>query len=270
MLEKPRDLIDLMSLEGRRALVTGAGGHIGPVVCETLLELGAEVIATDREHKRDRIPKGCTQVYTLDLLDLQLVRMAVPNWLKVWGDIDIFIHCAALTGQGAPGDGIREGWATKRWPDQTSEAFNYSLTLGLVAPFTIVKALADGLRRRGRGSVILFGSIYGHVAPNLNLYAGTPEPMGPIGYSATKGGVEQMTRHLAALLAPGCRVNCLVPGGILRGQSEEFRENYENMCPMGRMGTEEDLRGAVAFLASDMSAYMTGQVLNIDGGWGIW
>lgn len=92
----------------------------------------------------------------------------------------------------------------------------------------------------------------------------------PAAYSASKGGLIQFTRWLATTIAPDIRVNAISPGGIFRNQPEVFVKRYEAKTPLGRMATEDDFRGVVAFLASDMSRYVTGQNLVMDGGWGVW
>ena len=92
----------------------------------------------------------------------------------------------------------------------------------------------------------------------------------PAGYGASKGGLIQFTRWLATTLGPEVRVNAISPGGIARGQASSFVERYVARTPLGRMAKEEDFRGAIAYLSSDLSAYVTGQVLAVDGGWGAW
>jgi NAD(P)-dependent dehydrogenase (short-subunit alcohol dehydrogenase family) len=115
-------------------------------------------------------------------------------------------------------------------------------------------------------NVINIASIYGHYSPDWTLYEGTN--MGnPAAYAASKGGLIQLTRWLASTLAPEIRVNSVSPGGILRDQPESFIARYEKKVLLERMATEEDFIGALAYLASDSSAYMTGQNLLIDGGW---
>jgi NAD(P)-dependent dehydrogenase (short-subunit alcohol dehydrogenase family) len=141
--------------------------------------------------------------------------------------------------------------------------------VNLTAAFLLVKAAREHLGRSGHGVVINVASIYGHVGPNMGLYADTP--MGnPAAYGATKGGLLQLTRYLATVLAPKIRVNAISPGGIERGQERSFVRRYESLTPLARMGTEEDLKGIMAFLASDASAYVTGQSFPIDGGWTAW
>ena len=121
----------------------------------------------------------------------------------------------------------------------------------------------------GRGAIINIGSIYGTVGPDFSLYEGT-SMANPAAYGASKGGLAQLTRYLATALAPLVRVNTISPGGIARGQPASFVERYRSRTPLGRMGAEEDLKGAVAFLASDAAAYVTGQNLLVDGGWSAW
>ena len=121
----------------------------------------------------------------------------------------------------------------------------------------------------GHGSVIFFSSIYGLVGPDMRLYEDT-DMASPAGYPASKGGLLQLARYLATVLAPRIRVNTISPGGVWRNQPEAFHQRYVYRTPLGRMATEEDLKGAVAYLASDLSAYVTGQNLGVDGGWTAW
>ena len=118
-------------------------------------------------------------------------------------------------------------------------------------------------------NIINISSIYGVYAPDWNLYSGTLMS-NPAGYSVSKGGLLQLTRWLATTIAPNVRVNAISPGGIFRNQPESFIKSYEGKTPLGRMATEDDFRGAVAYLASDLSKYVTGHNLLVDGGWGVW
>jgi NAD(P)-dependent dehydrogenase (short-subunit alcohol dehydrogenase family) len=179
------------------------------------------------------------------------------------GACDVLVNNAAFTGtSGVPGYAVP-------FDEQTDDAFAMALALNLTAPFSLTRRLAPLLRATGHGSVVNVSSIYGLVGPNMGLYEGTR--MGnPAAYAASKGGLAQLTRYLSTVLAPGVRVNAFAPGGIARGQDEAFVERYERLTPLGRMGTEDDFRGVVTWLASDASAYVTGQVVAIDGGWTAW
>ena len=148
---------------------------------------------------------------------------------------------------------------TRTWP----------LDVNLTAVFVLTQACTPELRRSGHGSVVTVGSTYGMVGPDWRIYEGTS--MGnAAGYAASKGGVIQLTRWMATTLAPDIRVNCLSPGGVFRDHPDSFRAAYEARTPLGRMATEEDYMGATLFLASDLSAYVTGQNLAVDGGWTAW
>ena len=118
-------------------------------------------------------------------------------------------------------------------------------------------------------SVINIGSIYGMFGPDLSIYEDT-ELNNPAAYSASKGGLIQLSRWLSTVLAPKIRVNCISPGGILRNQPEIFVKRYVDKTPLKRMGSESDIAGAVVYLASDLSSWVTGQNLVVDGGWGVW
>jgi NAD(P)-dependent dehydrogenase (short-subunit alcohol dehydrogenase family) len=152
---------------------------------------------------------------------------------------------------------------------QSDEAYMMALEVNLLAPFAIVRGLLRNLRSSNHASVVNVASIYGLVGPVPGLYP-DDSLVSPAAYSASKGGLVQLTRHLATVLAPDIRVNALCPGGIWRSQSEQFVENYSKRTPLARMGSESEMLGAVLWLCSDASAYVTGQVISVDGGWTAW
>jgi len=235
----------------KTALVTGSNGHIAPCLIDTLIDLGATVTCTDHKainSKKYLDYRTCDLTSHYDIQDL--CKGITP---------DIMVHCAALTGTGA---GIREGWAVKP-EDQTLEAFKRSVEVQAYSLFLLQKNLPS------LTNIVVLGSIYGQVAPNMNLYEGEGYSS-PLGYTFTKWGLRGLVKHLAVILAPKCRVNTLVPGGIERGQSKEFVKRYIKLTPMGRMCREEDLQGPLEFLVTDMSSYVTGTELVIDGGWTVW
>ena len=171
---------------------------------------------------------------------------------KTLGSLDIVVNCAAFVGT----SGL-SGWVTP-FEEQSVDTWRAALETNLTACFALIQAATPFLRESGHGSVINIGSTYGVVGPDMSLYEGTA--MGnPAAYAASKGGLTQLTRWLATTLAPDIRVNCISPGGIARGQDEKFVERYKTRTPMKRMGTEEDMKGALLYLASDLSAYVTGQ-----------
>ncbi len=264
-------LNSLMSLNGRRALVTGATGRLGRVIVSTLAELGADLVLLDcgdtpLAEFADEVASEWRvdiSVYRCDL-ESQLDReLMIDKFLQEKSRLDILINNAAFVGTSD-----LQGWGVP-FAQQSIETWRRALEVNLTTAFHLCQGLAPLLKGGGYGSVINIGSIYGECAPDWGLYAGT-SMSNPAAYSASKGGLLQLTRWLATTMAPSVRVNAISPGGIARGQDREFVERYEARTPLGRMATEEDFRGAVAFLATDMSAYVTGQNLLVDGGWGVW
>jgi NAD(P)-dependent dehydrogenase (short-subunit alcohol dehydrogenase family) len=264
-----KSLAELSSLRGRTALVTGGAGHIGRATCETLAELGANLAildlhedtataaALEKERGIQALP------LTLDLTDEPALRAVPDRIVRELGSLDIIIHSAALVGTSA-----LRGWAVP-FAEQNSDTWRQALEVNLTSAFNLTQAAASALSASGHGSVIFIGSIYGVVGPDPGLYEGT-NLGNPAAYAASKGGLLQLTRWLATSLAPKVRVNMITPGGVERGQPGTFRERYMRRTPLARMATEEDFKGAVAYLASDLSAYVTGQNLIVDGGWTTW
>ena len=266
-----RSVTELMDLSGRRALVTGGAGHIGLAVGETLVELGARVAVLDRDEimckerveSLLRLKPGSAVPVPCDLTQEDMTRRAIRGLLGQLGGLEIVVHCAGYVGTTTV-----PGWGVP-FERQSVEAWDAALRVNLTSALVVVQEARQALSAFGRGTVILFGSIYGVVGPDLRLYEGTT--MGnPAGYAASKGGLLQLTRYLATVLAPRIRVNAISPGGVQRDQPEVFQERYAARTPLGRMATEEDLKGAVAYLASDLSAYVTGYNLVVDGGWMAW
>lgn len=261
-----------MDLSERVVLITGGAGHVGGAAGETFAELGAHVLLLDRDAAATR---GAAEdlgarhgvevrALTYDLEREDTVAAVAREVEQRAGRLDVLVHAAALVGTSE-----LAGWATD-FADQSVVTWRRALEVNLTAPFALTQALAPLLRRApGAGTVINVSSIYGRVGPDPALYRGLS--MGnPAAYAASKGGLEQLTRWLATTLAPEVRVNAIAPGGIARGQVDEFRRRYEERTPLRRMATEEDLKGAFAFLGSDLSRYVTGQVLVVDGGWVAW
>lgn len=266
-----RALWKLADLSGRQALIAGGAGHVGLAVSEALVELGANVGIMDVDaggcEKRaawlDQLRPSCAMPVACDLLDEQATRQVVREHIARQGRLDIIVHCAAYGGTATLG-----GWAVP-FEQQTVEAWEAAMRINLTSAFVMVQEATAALAASGQGSVILMGSIYGIAGPDMSLYEGTAMT-NPVGYGVSKGGLLQLMRYLASLLAPRVRVNTISPGGVWRGQPDVFRRRYEARTPLRRMAVEEDLKGAVAYLASDLSSYVTGHNLVVDGGWTAW
>jgi NAD(P)-dependent dehydrogenase (short-subunit alcohol dehydrogenase family) len=259
-----RSVHRLMRLTGRRALVIGGAGRLGRVAVATLRELGAKTAVLDLPEVLRRTSSSHGVAVACDLRDDQqtrhAIRRATRHHLK---GLEILVHSAAYTGQtNVP------GWATS-FDRQTVRAWEEAMRVNVTSAFIAVQEARQALAASGRGSVIFLASIYGVVGPDQRLYTGTAMHH-PIGYDVSKGGLLQLTKALATTLAPKIRVNAISPGGVWDGQPETFRRRYIERTPLKRMATPEDVKGAIAYLASDLSAYVTGHNLIVDGGWTIW
>lgn len=264
-------LAELMNMKGRRALITGATGGIGRVIAQALAELGADLILVDRpgsdyEPLASEIKRfGQVAVTNIDCdLEIQADRARLIQLVLDDGaGLDVLINNAAFVGT----SGL-QGWVTP-FEQQSVETWRRAMEVNLTAAFDLAKGLSPALRKSGHGSIINVASIYASLGPDYSLYEGTS--MGnPAAYAASKGGLVQLTRWLATTLAPEVRVNAISPGGVFRNQPDAFVKRYEARTPLGRMASEDDFRGSVAYLASDLSAYVTGENLMVDGGWAAW
>lgn len=262
-----RSVRELSDMTGRSVLLAGGAGHLGLVAADALVELGARVAILDRDEEAcaaasERLGASAVAL-ACDLTDEQATRAAVHTAARDLGGLDVLVHTAALVGTT-----VRGGWAVPL-AEQSVEAWEHALRVNVTSAFVLVQEARELLAASGRGAVVLFGSIYGLVGPDLSLYAGTAMA-NPVAYGVSKAGVVQLARSLATQLAPRVRVNSISPGGVWRSQPEVFRDRYAARTPLGRMACEEDVKGAVAFLASDLSAYVTGHDLVVDGGWTAW
>ena len=264
-------LKQLMNLQNRVALITGGAGHIGRVIGETLAELGASIAVLDIDHAAaDAVAAEIAETsnvkvsaLAVDLNDIDAVQSTPARVVKEHGRLDIVIHSAAYGG-----DTRFPGWAVP-FDEQTTEAWERALRVNLTSAFALAQSARKALTDSGHGSIVFISSIYGLVGPDMSLYEGT-SMANPAGYGASKAGLLQLMRHLSTVLAPDVRVNAISPGGVWRQQPEQFHNRYRVRTPLGRMATEEDLKGAVAYLSSDLSSYVTGHNLVVDGGWTVW
>ncbi len=260
-----------MNLDGRISLVTGAAGNLGKVICNTLAELGANIVINDLPNKNlDSIKSQIendwgVKVYIIeaDLGSTQSRKNLVDSFSNEFTNLDILINNAAFVGTSN-----LEGWST-RFLDQSSEIWEKVLEVNLVSAFHLAQEFTPYLNKSNSASIINIASIYGEFGPDWKLY--DELNMGnPAAYSVSKAGLIQLTKWLATTLAPNIRVNSISPGGILREQPKKFIDRYSNKTPLQRMCNEDDLCGAIGFLSTNLSQYVTGQNLYVDGGWSIW
>jgi NAD(P)-dependent dehydrogenase (short-subunit alcohol dehydrogenase family) len=262
---------ELMNLKGRRVLITGAAGNLGSMIAETLAELGADLILVDQPgtdftsivkkiQERWRVK---TWHYHCNLEQNKQRLELLESIKKNHKYINVLINNAAFVGVSD-----LKGWGTA-FEKQTVETWRRGLEVNVTAPFHLCQGLAPIMKNSEAANIINIGSIYGEYGPDWRLYKGT-SMANPAAYGASKGGLIQLSRWLSTTLAPNIRVNAISPGGIFRNQPDVFVKRYESRTPLARMATEDDFRGVVAFLASDMSGYITGQNIMVDGGWGTW
>ena len=257
---------DLFNLSGRVALVTGATGYLGSAVARALAEAGARIVVSSRDQARadafaaelPTVSDGSHVGIALDHMDEASIHRGFEQALARADRVDIMVNNG------------HEPLAAD-WSSVTGEQFTRQLA-NATGYFLLARLVRDhAVARKEPASVILLGSMYGLVGSYPDAYTGIGTAS-PAAYHALKGGIVQLTRHLAVYwAADGVRVNCLSPGPFPQpGVPKELIERLSAKSPMQRMGVPHELKGAVVFLASDASSYMTGQNLVIDGGWTAW
>ena len=260
-------LLDRYSLSGKCALVTGAAGGIGRATCRSLAAMGCELLLVDRDMgSLEKLSGELDQDFECESRCIVTDLESEQERERLCDDVDrldILINNAAFVG-----DSGLTGWVTD-FEEQSVDTWRRAVEVNLTAVFHLSQKLSPRLKHSDSGAIVNIGSIYGIVGPDMGLYEGTS--MGnPAAYAASKGGLVQLTNWLATTLAPQVRVNCVSPGGIFRSQPDAFVERYRARTPMGRMATEEDIAGAIVFLSSRVSGYITGHNLVVDGGWTAW
>jgi NAD(P)-dependent dehydrogenase (short-subunit alcohol dehydrogenase family) len=265
-----KTIAQLSDLSGKVALITGGAGHIGRAVAGGLAELGCKLCLLDTAHSdvvavsREMESRWKTEIVPLQVdLEDETSRASVRPFVEGhFGRLDVLINNAAFYSVEK-----LEGWVAP-FEEQSLTVMRRCIEVNLIAGFHLAQALSSLMRKHG-GSIINVSSIYGVLGPDMSLYGGT-EMGNPAAYGMSKGGLVQMTRWMATMLAPQIRANCISLGGVFRNQPDSFVSRYVARTPMKRMATEEDFIGVVAYLASDLSAYVTGQNLMVDGGWSVW
>jgi len=266
----------LFRLDGQVALVTGGNGRLGSQYAEALSSAGAAVAVFDRigaPHPRVRaLIDGGARVssHCVDVTGRAGVDAAIDAVARAFGTPTILVNNAGLGS--SPADAALETGPFECYPEPAWDAMMEShLKSALLASQSFVARFRQDRVRAG--SIINISSTYGLVTPDQSVYEyrrgdGTPVYK-PVGYSVAKSGMLNFTRWLAEYCAPiGIRVNTLVPGGVREADHHpQFVAEYEKRTPLGRMANDDDYNGAILFLASRASAYMTGAMLVVDGGW---
>jgi NAD(P)-dependent dehydrogenase (short-subunit alcohol dehydrogenase family) len=262
----------LFSLEGKTAIVTGGTGLIGKKHCEALALAGANVIVADISEKTTTdfaasLGKRAIGI-SLDVTNSLSLEKAKTEILSRFGSIDILVNNAAINDMFENPEMAAELSAFEKYP---IESFRKSLEVNVLGVFLCSQIFGLEMAKQGSGSIINVASTYGMVGPDQTIYKnqkGEQTFFKSPSYPTTKGAILNFTRYLAAYWGKqGVRVNTLSPGGVENSQDEFFIQQYSAKTLLGRMAQPTDYQGALIFLASDASMYMTGANLVVDGGW---
>ncbi len=272
-------ILDKFRLDGQVAVVTGGAGLLGKEFCRTLAEAGARVVMADfnetaaidaaNQLKRDDLsvlPLG------VDVTRPESVNNMVGLTLEKFGRLDILVCSAALDPKfdsshlGEQGANAFETYPLTAWKE--------ALDVNLTGMFLCAQAAVQPMLAQEHGVIINICSTYGLVGPDQRIYRRPGESrqaFKPVFYSVTKAGVLGLTRYLATYYAGrNIRANCLTPGGVFNQHDDVFVQNYSARTVLGRMAKKDEMSGALLYLASDASSYMTGSNLVVDGGWTAW
>ncbi len=276
-------LSELFNLSGRVAIIAGAAGLLGHEHADALAEAGANVVLADvREGACQSLAEEIMSkrrvraiAVKVDVADPAAVQKMTERTVAEFKRVDILINNAALTVKGGS-EQVKDYFAP--FEDYPLEVWKKALRINLTGVFLCSQAVGKQMIKQNRGVIINICSTYGVVAPDQRIYENARSPYDPTitfntpaSYSATKGAVLALTRYLATYWAgKNIRINALTPGGVFDQHDGEFVKSYSYRTPMGRMADKSEYRGAILFLASDASSYMTGANLIVDGGWTAW
>ena len=262
----------LFNLSGKTAVVTGAAGQLGGEYVRALLGAGASVAALDI---RPDNPKGNLkeieserfQLTEVDITSRASIQSALETVTARFGNPDILINNAAID---APPDACeQETGPFETYPESSWELM---MDVNLKGLFLCCQVIGGHMARTGGGSIINISSIYGMVSPDQRIYEYKDKPFfKPVTYSVTKSGILNLSRYLATYWAKNnVRVNTLTLGGVFNNQDNVFLKNYTDKVPLGRMAKQNEYNGAILYLASGASSYMTSANIIIDGGYSCW
>ena len=273
--------MDRVMLNDALALITGAAGLLGQEHCAALAELGSALILIDinseklseaESRLKANYPDCEILAFTVDITSEEEVKILRNELEKINIFPNILINNAAIDAK-VVGNKIE----LTRLENFDLSSWNFEISVGLTGAFIMSKIFGTQMaEHRISGVIVNIASDLSVIAPNQSLYEieGLPkneQPVKPITYSVIKAGLVGMTKYLSTYWAKdGIRVNALSPGGIFHNQSPEFVGKLEKLIPMGRMAAADEYRGAIQFLCTDASKYMTGQNIVIDGGRSVW
>jgi NAD(P)-dependent dehydrogenase (short-subunit alcohol dehydrogenase family) len=279
MNNQPVNPTERFRLDGRVAVLTGGVGMLGHQFTRTLLAAGARVAIADLSPKTSDVASGIAAEMGGEAIGMSIdirrpadVARLVGAVVDRWQRIDILINNAAIDPKF---DVAVAGKQANTFEDYPLELWQQSLDVNLTGAFLCCQNVGKVMVQQKSGVIINISSTYGVVAPDQRLYQRDGEAtqllFKPASYAVTKAGIAHLSRYLAAYWAgSNIRVNTLTPHGIFNSQDEQFVRRFAERTPLGRMATQEEMNGALLFLASDASSYMTGANLVVDGGWTAW
>lgn len=272
-------VLDSFRLDGRVIIITGGAGLLGREYALAISQAGGiPVVAdinADNAAKVAKMVASKTGAKTLalrvDVTDKDSVDAMVKQTLKRFGRIDGLVNNAGIDPKF---EGSHANTHTNSFEDFPLDLWNQSLSVDLTGMFLCIQAVAPAMLSAGKGSIVNIASTYGLVGPDQRLYQKTDSKAPtykPVIYSVSKSAVLGLTRYLVTYWAgKNIRVNTLTPGGVYNDHDTGFVERYSYRTPLGRMAKKHEYNGAIVFLLSDASSYMTGSNLVVDGGWTAW
>lgn len=261
----------MSSLTNKTFVIVGAAGFVGKAITEELKNFGTTLVLIDKDlatinlwdEKVSNDNKSKSEFFQCDLEFSDERKRVFSKVRDTHPKIHGIVNCAAFVG-----DSNLPGWSVP-FCEQSISTWRRAIEVNVTSVFEVCQVLAPSLFRANGSSIVNISSIYGEKGPRWSLYEGTS--MGsPAAYGVSKAGLIQLTRWLSTTLAPQIRVNSIVAGGIQRNQPQKFIDRYCRDVPLERMAKEGDLVGPVLFLLSEMSQYITGETLHVDGGRGAW
>lgn len=271
----------MYDISGKVAIITGGAGMLGEMHAEAIAEAGGHPVLADiNEEEAIQKAKVISEKYHVDsfgigtdITDKAEVEALLDAVLKRFGQVDILINNAANDPKVKAND---ENKVWSRFENFPVGQWNQDIAVGLTGAFLCTQVIGTEMARRRSGVILNISSDLGIIAPDQRIYSkeGLPDekqPVKPVSYPIVKSALIGLTRYAATYWAEkGIRVNAICPGGVQTDQPDDFLEKVTFRIPMGRMAQKDEYKGAVLFLVSDASSYMTGAVLIVDGGRTCW